>query len=320
MILIVGGAGYIGSHVNKWLNDHGFETLILDNLSYGHRELVKWGKFIEGDVQDSRLLNHLFRNYSIEAVMHFAAFTNVAESMTQPQKYYYNNLKNTMNLLDNMLKHGVDDFIFSSTCAVYGYPQSLPLKENHPLNPINPYGRSKLMVENILKDYSQAYDFNYISLRYFNAAGADPQREIGEWHQPETHLIPLILESSSSSKAVHIFGTDYPTQDGTCIRDYIHVCDLAEAHTKALHYLKNKKKSQIFNLGNGNGFSVREVINAAQDVTGRDIKIIEDDPRPGDPPVLIGSSKKARKVLRWKPKWKDLQEIIETAWKWHQRL
>ncbi len=321
MILIVGGAGYIGSHVNKWLNKIGYETLILDNLSYGHREFVKWGKFIEGDLQDTKLIQYILSKYPIQAVMHFAAFTNVGESVIHPQKYYHNNVKNTMDLLDNMIKLGVNNFIFSSTCAVYGNPERLPLKENHPLNPINPYGRSKLMVEHILKDYSQAYDLNYISLRYFNAAGADPQREIGELHQPETHLIPLVLEAAESKReAVHIFGTDYPTRDGTCIRDYIHVCDLAEAHAQALQYLEDKEKSQIFNLGNGNGFSVREVINTAQDVTRRDIKTIEAEPRPGDPAVLIGSSRKAKKYLKWNPKWKDLHEIIEKAWKWQQKL
>lgn len=321
MILIVGGAGYVGSHVNKWLYEAGYDTLILDDLSYGHREFVKWGKFIEGGLQDLKLLDSIFTRYPIEAVMHFAAFTNVEESMHQPQRYYHNNVLNTLHLLESMLKYGVPNFIFSSTCAVYGEPQRLPLKENHPLNPVNNYGRTKAMVEQILKDYSQAYDFNYISLRYFNAAGADPQREIGEWHQPETHLIPRVLSAASSlAEAVHIMGTSYPTRDGTCIRDFIHVCDLAQAHSRALEYLKDKEKSQVFNLGNGNGFSVREVINTAQDVTGRDIKVVEDKPRPGDPPVLIGSSSRAKRILKWKAQWKDLSEIIESAWKWHQSL
>lgn len=321
MILIIGGAGYIGSHINKMLNQLGHETIILDNLSYGHNEFAKWGKFIEGNINETSKLERIFQNYPVDSVMHFAAFTYVGESVTDPQKYYVNNVKNTINLLESMRKYQIKNFIFSSTCAVYGEPQVLPLKEDHPLNPINPYGRSKLMVETILKDYSDAYDFNYASLRYFNAAGADPEGEIGEWHNPETHLIPLVLDAASGRRdAINIFGTDYPTKDGTCIRDYIHVCDLAQAHLKALNYLKDKDSSEIFNLGNGNGFSVREVIDTAQRITGKTIKFIEDDRRPGDPPILVGSAKKAKKVLGWKPHWKDLSEIIETAWIWHQRL
>ncbi|MCK9150792.1 UDP-glucose 4-epimerase GalE [Methanobacterium alcaliphilum] len=321
MILIIGGAGYIGSHINKMLNQLGHETIILDNLSYGHKEFTKWGKFIEGDINETAKLERIFQNYPVDSVMHFAAFTYVGESVTNPQKYYVNNVKNTLNLLETMNKYHIKNFIFSSTCAVYGEPQELPLKEDHPLNPINPYGRSKLMIENILKDYSEAYDFNYASLRYFNAAGADPEAEIGEWHDPETHLIPLVLDAASGRRdAINIFGTDYPTKDGTCIRDYIHVCDLAQAHLKALDYLKDKDTSEIFNLGNGNGFSVREVIETAARITGQKIKSIEDKPRAGDPPILIGSAAKAKKVLGWKPHWKDLSEIIETSWKWHQRL
>lgn len=321
MILIVGGAGYIGSHVNKVLHENGEETLVLDNLSYGHEEFVKWGEFVKGDLSNTELLTNIFKKYSIDAVMHFAAFTYVGESVEDPQKYYVNNLKNTLNLLEVMKNFNVNKFIFSSTCAVYGEPQKLPLSEDHPLNPMSPYGNSKLMVEKILEDYSKAYDLNYVSLRYFNAAGADPNSEIGEWHNPETHLIPLILDAASGRReSVSIYGTDYPTPDGTCIRDYIHVLDLAQAHYKALKYLNNKNKSQAFNLGNGNGFSVKEVIQTCQMVTGNQIKVIEDEPRPGDPPILVGSSEKAREVLGWNPQWVALNDIISTAWDWYQKL
>jgi UDP-glucose 4-epimerase len=321
MILIVGGAGYIGSHVNKLLHKNGEKTLVLDNLSYGHEEFVKWGEFVKGDLSNIGLLTEIFEKYNIDAVMHFAAFTYVGESVEDPQKYYVNNLKNTLNLLSVMKNFKVNKFIFSSTCAVYGEPQKLPLSEDHPLNPMNPYGNSKLMVEKILEDYSKAYDLNYVSLRYFNAAGADPEAEIGEWHNPETHLIPLILDAASGKReSVSIFGTDYSTPDGTCIRDYIHVLDLAQAHYKALEYLNNKNNSQVFNLGNGNGFSVKEVIKTCQSVTGKEIKVIEDEPRPGDPPILVGSSIKAREILGWNPQWTDLKDIISTAWNWHQKL
>jgi UDP-glucose 4-epimerase len=321
MILIVGGAGYIGSHVNKLLHENGEKTLVLDNLSYGHKDFVKWGEFVKGDLSDIDLLTNIFEKYNIDAVMHFAAFTYVGESVEDPQKYYVNNLKNTLNLLGVMKNFKVNKFIFSSTCAVYGEPQKLPLSEDHPLNPVNPYGNSKLMVEKILEDYSKAYDLNYVSLRYFNAAGADPEAEIGELHNPETHLIPLILDAASGKReSVSIYGTDYSTPDGTCIRDYIHVLDLAQAHYKSLKYLNNKNNSQVFNLGNGNGFSVKEVIKTCQKVTGNEIKVIEDEPRAGDPPILVGSSIKAREILGWDPQWNDLKDIISTAWKWHQKL
>jgi UDP-glucose 4-epimerase len=321
MILIVGGAGYIGSHINKFLHAQGMETVVLDNLSYGHEEFVKWGEFIEGDLSDESILSRIFEKYPIDTVMHFAAFTYVGESVENPQKYYKNNLENTLNLLNVMKDHQVNKFIFSSTCAVYGEPEKLPLTEDHPLNPVNPYGNTKLMVEKILEDYSRAYDFNYVSLRYFNAAGADPDLEIGEWHQPETHLIPLVLDAASGRReSVSIYGTDYPTPDGTCIRDYIHVLDLAQAHYKALEYLNEKKNIQVFNLGNGNGFSVKEIVETCQEVTGREIKVIEESPRPGDPPILVGSSHKAREILGWNPQWTSIEEIISTAWNWHKKL
>lgn len=320
MIFIVGGAGYIGSHVNKFLSKKGYKTLILDNLSKGHEEFVKWGEFIKGDLKDKRLLDKIFKEYNITTVMHFAALTDVRESIKDPGSYYRNNVKNTLNLLDAMQKNNINRFIFSSTCAVYGDPIETPITEDHPCNPISPYGRSKLMIEKILEDYSNAYDFNYVSLRYFNAAGADPQTEIGEWHDPETHLIPIILDVAIGKREnVQIFGTDYPTPDGTCIRDYIHVMDLADAHYKALKLLE-EDKSEIFNLGNGDGFSVKEIIETCREVTGEEIPTIESDRRPGDPPILIGSSKKAKRILRWEPEFSDIKDIIETAWEWHQKL
>lgn len=321
MILIVGGAGYIGSHLNKEMNEKGYETVVFDNLSYGHEEFVKWGIFERGDLSNIDDIKRVFNKYDIDAVMHFAAFTYVGESVEDPQKYYSNNVKNTLNLLQVMLEEDVKHFVFSSTCATYGNPVEIPITETHPQNPINPYGRGKLMVEQILKDYSDAYKLKYVSLRYFNAAGSDPEAEIGELHDPETHLIPLVLDAASNLREdIKIFGTDYDTPDGTCIRDYIHVTDLADAHILALEYLKNGGKSDVFNLGNGNGFSVKEVIQKAREITGEEIKEVEVERRPGDPPILIGSSKKAVEILKWKPQYYDLSFIIKTAWKWHQKI
>ncbi|OEC86725.1 MULTISPECIES: UDP-glucose 4-epimerase GalE [Methanobacterium] len=321
MILIVGGAGYIGSHLNKEINKKGIETVIFDNLSYGHRDFVKWGTFERGDLGNIDDIRAVFKKYPIEAVMHFAAFTYVGESVEDPQKYYTNNVKNTLNLLQVMLEENVKYFVFSSTCATYGNPVEIPITENHPQNPINPYGKGKLMVETVLKDYSDAYGLKYASLRYFNAAGADPEGEVGELHNPETHLIPLILDVAAGRREdIKIFGTDYDTPDGTCIRDYIHVTDLAEAHILALEYLQNGGESDFFNLGNGNGFSVKEVIETAEEVTGKDIRAVEAERRAGDPPVLVGSSDKAKEKLNWKPKYDELSTIIETAWNWHKKL
>ena len=321
MILIVGGAGYIGSHLNKEINKKGIETVIFDNLSYGHRDFVKWGTFEKGDLGSIEDIRAVFKKYPIEAVMHFAAFTYVGESVENPQKYYQNNVKNTLNLLQVMLEENVKYFVFSSTCATYGNPVEIPITESHPQNPINPYGKGKLMVETVLKDYSDAYGLKYASLRYFNAAGADPDGEVGELHDPETHLIPLILDAAAGRREdIKIFGTDYDTPDGTCIRDYIHVTDLAEAHILALEYLQNGGKSDFFNLGNGNGFSVKEVIETAEEVTGKDIKAIEAERRAGDPPILVGSSTKAKETLNWNPKYDELSKIIETAWNWHKKI
>lgn len=321
MILIAGGAGYIGSHLNKEISEKGIKTVIFDNLSYGHRDFVKWGTFEQGDLGNLEDIRSVFQKYPIEAVMHFAAFTYVGESVEDPQKYYLNNVKNTLNLLQVMLEENVKYFVFSSTCATYGNPVEIPITENHPQNPINPYGKGKLMVETILKDYSDAYGLKYASLRYFNAAGADPGEETGELHNPETHLIPLVLDVAAGKREdVKIFGTDYDTPDGTCIRDYIHVTDLAEAHILALEYLQNGGESDVFNLGNGNGFSVKEVIETAKEITGKDIKAVEADRRPGDPPILVGSSSKAKKILNWNPKYDELSKIIETAWNWHKSI
>ena len=319
-ILIVGGAGYIGSHVNKLLSERGYRTVVFDNLSTGHRELAKWGEFFKGDLADPRRLETCFRKYKIEAVMHFSAFAYVGESVSDPAKYYRNNVCNTLNLLDAMNKYGVGKFIFSSSCAVYGVPASVPIRETHPFAPISPYGRTKNMVEEILADYEAAYGIKHVNLRYFNAAGADPAGETGEIHDPETHLIPLVLDAAAGLRPdIKIFGTDYKTADGTCVRDYVHVSDLASAHERALRYLMKGGASDSFNLGTGRGFSVREVIEAARKVTGREIKVSSLKKRPGDPPVLISGSAKARRVLGWKPEYPGLDEIIGTAWRWHER-
>jgi UDP-glucose 4-epimerase len=320
MILIVGGAGYIGAHINKQLNINGYDTIIFDNLSHGHQDFVKWGTFEGGDLGNIEEIREIFKKYPITAVLHFAAFTYVGESVENPEKYYRNNVCNTLNLLQVMREFEVNKLVFSSTCATYGDPVEIPITENHPQNPISPYGRGKLMVENIMADYSRAYNLKYVSLRYFNAAGADPESEIGELHDPETHLIPLILDAASGKKKnIKIFGTNYSTPDGTCVRDYIHVTDLADAHLKALKYLENGGESDYFNLGNGNGFSVREVIEMARKVTGKNIIAVEDSRRPGDPPVLVGSSDKIRKILKWNPEYDDLYQIILTAWMWHEK-
>ena len=318
-ILVVGGAGYIGSHMCKYLSQNGFTPIVLDNLVYGHRRAVKWGPLIEGSMENKPILDMIFTDYEITAVMHFAAFAYVGESVTNPGKYYDNNVAATISLLETMRKHNVSKFIFSSTCATYGEPVEIPIRETHPQAPINPYGRSKLMVEQILDDYQNAYGLTSISLRYFNAAGADPDGEIGEDHNPETHLIPIILQTALGKRdKITVFGDDYSTEDGTCIRDYIHVTDLSQAHLLALEKLMNDYPGGKYNLGNGDGHSVRQVIDAAQEVTGSNIpsKVVER--RPGDPAVLIGSSEKAVQELGWKPRFADLKNILGTAWHWHK--
>jgi len=319
-VLIVGGAGYIGSHLNKAVNARGYPSVVFDNLVTGHLEAVKWGQFVLGDLADTEQLRLLFRHYRPRAVMHFAAFSTVGESVTNPEKYYLNNLIGALNLLRVMRENDCDKLVFSSTCAVYGTPSSVPIDENHPCAPINPYGRGKLMIENIMAEYALAYDLKYVSLRYFNAAGADAGAEIGEDHQPESHLIPLVLDAAAGRRdRIQIFGTDYPTPDGTCIRDYIHVDDLAEAHILALEYLLNGGASDFFNLGNGQGYSVREIISCVEAVTGRPVAAAEGPRREGDPPMLVGSVDKARLVLGWRPHWESLEAIVSSAWNWHQK-
>ena len=320
-ILVTGGAGYIGAHACKTLAEAGYTPIAYDNLVYGHTQSVKWGPLEEGDISDRQRLESVLQKYKPTAVLHFAAYAYVGESVENPAKYYRNNTAGTLTLLESMIKYGINRIIFSSTCATYGMPEQIPISEDHPQYPINPYGRSKLMIEWILRDFAMAYNLKFVSLRYFNAAGADPHADIGEDHNPETHLIPLVLNAALERiDHLEIFGTDYDTADGTCIRDYIHVADLADAHLLALEYLNDGGKSEVFNLGNGNGFSVREVIAAAGDLTGCDIPYVESPRRPGDPPILIGSSDKIRKTLGWAPVHCSIENIIETAWRWHKKI
>lgn len=322
-ILVTGGAGYIGSHTVLALKQAGYEVLILDNLVYGHRDLVEQVlkvELIQGDTGDRDLLDKLFATHDIDAVMHFSAYAYVGESVSNPAKYYRNNVIGTITLLEAMLAASVNKFVFSSTCATYGVPEVVPIPEDHPQNPINPYGATKLMVERILSDFNEAYDFTSVRFRYFNAAGADPSGNLGEDHNPETHLIPLVLQTALGKReSISIFGTDYPTEDGTCVRDYIHVSDLADAHVLGLEYLLKGGDSAFFNLGNGNGFSVKEVIETARLVTGKEIKAVECDRRPGDPPALIGSAQKARQILGWQPQYTSIKDIMTHAWEWHQK-
>lgn len=318
-ILVCGGAGYIGSHINKQLYKEGYETIVFDNLIYGHKEAVKWGKLVVGDLKNVDEIEAVFKNNQIDAVFHFAAYAYVGESVDHPEKYYYNNVVNTLNLLHVMMKYGCNKIIFSSTCATYGEPEKVPITEDMPQNPINPYGATKLMVERIFQDYHKAYGLQYVVLRYFNAAGADPDGEIGESHNPETHIIPLVLDAASGKRPdIKVFGADYDTPDGSCIRDYIHVYDLATAHLLALHHLEAGKESQFFNLGNEKGTSVLEVVDSVKRVTRRNLKVTLTDRRPGDPAKLVGSSQKAQEVLGWKPIYGDIDAIVGHAWKWHE--
>lgn len=320
-ILVIGGAGYIGSHMVKKLALSGSDVITLDNLSCGYRDAVIYGEFIEGDLGDRELLKTIFNQHQIDAVMHFAAFIEVAESVTNPAMYYHNNVCNTQTLLDTMLQHEIKHFIFSSTAAIFGEPQYVPIDESHIKHPINPYGRTKLMVEQILEDYDKAYGFKSTCLRYFNAAGADPDGELGERHNPESHLIPLILQAASGRrKNISIFGEDYDTEDGSCMRDYIHINDLCEAHSLALERLLVTGKSARYNLGNGKGYSVKQVIDTAKKITGRDFEVIHADKRPGDPASLIADSALALEELGWQPKFNQLEDIIETAWHWEQNF
>ena len=321
MILVTGGAGYIGSHVNKELNRQGYVTLVLDNLYTGHKELVKKGIFIEGDFGDNKLLRMIFKEYPIEAVCHLAAFTEVDESVEQPLKYYENNVKNTITLLDVMLENKVKKFVFSSTSAVYSEVSDVLITEDFTLAPLSPYGRSKLMIDEILNDYNKAYGFNYVAFRYFNAAGCDVEGDVGEWHEPEAHLIPVVLDVAIGKRDhIKIFGNDYETPDGTCVRDYIHVLDIANAHVAALQNFNKKNVSGVFNLGYGKGFSVLEIVELVRKVTGKKIESINWQRRAGDAPSSIASSEKAKNILGWTPKYNDLNLIIESAWDWHLKL
>jgi len=323
-ILVTGGAGYIGSHTAMALEIAGYDVLVLDNLSTGHAEFLRFGRHAIADLADRAGLDAIFASNSITAIMHFAASAYVGDSVVSPAEYYRNNVVNTLNLLESALKHDVRRIIFSSSCTTYGLPQRLPLNEDHPQHPISPYGRTKLATEWMLADFASAYGFSYTSLRYFNAAGAAPSAlnaQIGEWHEPETHLIPLVLRAALDQKReIAIFGTDYETPDGTCIRDYIHVCDLAEAHILALERLLAGERSCAFNLGNGKGYSIHEVIRCARDITGRDIAVKKTSKRPGDPACLVGDANKAISELGWKPRYANLEAILRTAWDWEQHM
>lgn len=322
MVLVTGGAGYIGSHAVLALQQSGYGVLVLDNLTSGHREQVEQVlqvPLIVGDIGDRALLDRVFAEHAITAVMHFAAYIAVGESVTDPAKYYRNNVAGTLTLLEATVAASINTVVFSSSCALYGNPEFVPITEDHPKAPISPYATTKWMVERILQDFDAAYGLKSVSFRYFNASGADPNGLLGEDHEPETHLIPLVLLAALGQREfISILGTDYPTPDGTCIRDYIHVADLAQAHVLGLKYLLEGGSSQVFNLGNGNGFSVRQVIETAQQVTGRKISIVERDRRPGDPPILVGSSDRARSILGWCPQYPDLKDILTHAWQWHQ--
>jgi len=319
-ILVTGGAGYIGSQTTKRLNAAGLETVVLDNLSTGHRDFAHWGAFIQGDVCDSDTLDRLFSSRTIDAVVHFAAASQVGESVREPLFYYQNNVGGTIALLAAMRRHKVGALVFSSSCAVYGPPFDGLLTEDHPCLPISPYARTKRMMEDVMQDMARASGLKYVALRYFNAAGADPDAEVGERHNPETHLIPLLLQVALGQRDhLDIFGDDYDTPDGTAIRDYIHVQDLADAHIQALTHLQKGGASGPINLGNGQGHSVRQIVEAARQATGREIPVRMAPRRPGDSPRLVGDASKARAVLGWSPKYADIRDIIATAWAWHQK-
>jgi UDP-arabinose 4-epimerase len=320
-VLVTGGAGYVGSHACKALAGSGFEPVALDNLVAGHDWAVKWGPFEQGDIGDRECLDALIERHSPVAVMHFAAFAYVGESVRDPGKYYRNNVAGTLTLLEAMRDHGVRHFIFSSTCATYGVPDRIPIPEDAPQAPINPYGASKLMVERILADFDTAHALRSVSLRYFNAAGADPDGELGEVHDPETHLIPLALDAAAGcGPELTVFGDDYDTPDGTCIRDYVHVSDLAEAHVLALRRLQDSDFSDALNLGTGKGASVLEVIGAVERATGKPVPRAVGPRRAGDPPVLVSEASRAIEALGWKPAHSDLDTIVSTAWAWHQQV
>lgn len=317
-ILVIGGAGYIGSHMVRMLAKQGYNPVVFDNLSKGHREAVANYPFELGDLGDKARLTEVFKKYGIEAVMHFAAFAEVGESVKEPSKYYHNNVAKVLDLLDALVENDIKYFVFSSTAATFGEPVRPKIDESHPQNPINPYGNTKLMVEKILADFDTAYGLKATALRYFNASGADDSGEIGESHNPETHLIPIVLQAAAGKRAsIKMFGTDYPTPDGTCVRDYVHVNDLARAHILALEKMFKDNVSERFNLGSGNGFSVAEIVKEAKRITGIDFTVEKAPRRDGDPAVLVADSAKAERILDWKPQY-NLTRIIETAWNWEQ--
>jgi UDP-glucose-4-epimerase GalE len=318
-ILVTGGAGYIGSHATRWFLEHGHQVWVYDNLSAGHRAAVPAEKLLVGDLLDGGRLDQVLAEHRIEAVVHFAALALVGESVVEPARYYHNNVVGTLTLMEAMRRQGVSRIVFSSTCATYGAPLQVPITEDEPQQPINPYGQSKLCVEKALRDYAGAYGWGVALLRYFNAAGAHPDGTLGEDHEPETHLIPrIILAALGRAPAIEVFGTDYPTPDGTCIRDYIHVNDLAEAHDRALERL-TPGTPLICNLGTGTGHSVRAVIRAVEEVSGKSVPVREVARRPGDPPVLVAASGRARELLGWQPRCSELRDIVATAWRWHER-
>jgi UDP-glucose 4-epimerase len=318
-ILVCGGAGYIGSHMVKLLLGQGSEVTVFDNLSTGHRAAVGEAELVVGDIRDRTALSALFARRSFDAIMHFCASSIVADSVANPYAYYDNNVHGTLCLLDAARDAGINRFVFSSTAAVYGVPEQDLIGEDHPTRPVNPYGASKLMSERILSDAASAYGMHSVSLRYFNAAGADPDGQLGESHQPETHLIPNILRSAlDSGLRLQVFGTDYDTVDGSCVRDYIHVADLADAHLRALTFLDGHPGAHHFNLGSGKGYSVLQVVDAAREATGRPIPVSVRPRRPGDPPVLVASNRRALDELGWRPRRSDLREIIASAWRWHR--
>lgn len=317
-ILVIGGAGYIGSHMVRMLANQGYNPVVFDNLSKGHREAVANYPFELGDLGDKARLTEVFKKYGIEAVMHFAAFAEVGESVKEPSKYYHNNVAKVLDLLDALVENDIKYFVFSSTAATFGEPVRPKIDESHPQNPINPYGNTKLMVEKILADFDTAYGLKATALRYFNASGADDSGEIGESHNPETHLIPIVLQAAAGKRAsIKMFGTDYPTPDGTCVRDYVHVNDLARAHILALEKMFKDNVSERFNLGSGNGFSVAEIVKEAKRITDIDFTVEKAPRRDGDPAVLVADSAKAERILGWKPQY-NLTRIIETAWNWEQ--
>jgi UDP-glucose-4-epimerase GalE len=318
-VLVTGGAGYIGSHTAKALAAHGYEPVVLDNLSEGHESAVRWGPLVQGNIGDERLVRETIGRYKIDAVIHFAANAYVGESMEQPRKYFDNNVSNSLKLLNAAIDAGVRRVVFSSTCATYGVPRALPIGEDHPQLPVNPYGESKVFVERALAWYGQAYGLSSVCLRYFNAAGADPDGEIGERHDPETHLIPLAIRAALGTQApLRIYGADYETPDGTAVRDFVHVSDLADAHVRAMAYLAKGGATAAMNLGVGEGRSILDVLHAIERVSGRRVPAVRRKRRPGDPAVLVAQARRARKMLGWKPRFTELDAIIETAWRWHR--